>query len=204
MTRMRRERTFISSLKAYTLGAGDLLLSLTGYPSQDGAQEIDHLRVDVSSPFLLGPVAATRQDYRSAQLRNKFRHVSNALSHTRKAQYDIAFAGHVERRDGNFGTGKGSKKSPVAIDITVPIKTATKPGSREFGNIETHIGFREPRRQNFGILHFSEKTALSADHPGSVPVHDTTGEVWWIPRNRVKHDADRRANVVLKFGFGHT
>src|SRR5215472_7941883 len=102
-------------------------MSSTGSSSREGAQEIDHLRVDISDPLLLSPVAATRQDYSSAQLRNKFRHVSNALSHTRKVQYDITFAGYVERRDGNFGTGKGSKKSPVAVDVTVPIETATNP-----------------------------------------------------------------------------
>jgi len=90
----RRNPTFVSLLGtgAYTLGVGNLLLSSTGFSSREGAQEIDHLRVDVSGPLLLGPVAATRQDYGSAQLRNKFRHVSNALSHTRKVQYDITFA----------------------------------------------------------------------------------------------------------------
>src|SRR5215472_18615830 len=101
--------------------------------SPEAPQEINHRRVDVGSPLLLGPVAAIRQDYYSAQLGNKLRHVGNALSHAGKAQHNITFAGYIERRDGNVRTGKRSKKLPVAVDIPVPIQTATKPGAREFG-----------------------------------------------------------------------
>src|SRR5215469_1874848 len=99
--------------------------------SPEAPQEINHRRVDVGSPLLLGPVAAMRQDYCSAQLGNKLRHVGNALSHTGKAQDNITLAGDKERRDGNIRTGKRSEKLPVAVDIAVPVETTTKPGARE-------------------------------------------------------------------------
>ena len=119
----------------------DVQRSLPFALSRETLQEIYHRSIDVRSPLLLGPVATARQHYHSAQLWNKFSHVKNALSHARKAQYNIIFTGDIERSEGNLCTGKGSKKFPVPVDITVAVETAPKSCAREFGNIEIDIDF---------------------------------------------------------------
>src|SRR4030095_7066865 len=104
-------------------------------PRLETSQEVDHSGVDLVGYVLLSPVATTRQHARPPQLGNELRQGRDELVHAAKGHHEVAIAGDVKRGDCHMRRGKWGQEFPVAIDVAVPVQSATKPGAREFTRI---------------------------------------------------------------------
>src|SRR5260370_19064741 len=135
-------------------------------------EELQHGRVDVVTPLLLGPVAAAGEDQGLAELGNELREVGDELVHAAEGEHEVTVAGDVEGGDGDRGARVGCEELPVAIDVAIPVESAAKAGAGEFPGVEVDIGLGEPRRQRFRRSHRAEKAATLRHHA------DTGGGVW--------------------------
>src|SRR6266849_2056628 len=108
-------------------------------------EELQHGRVHVVDPLLLGPVAAAGEDQSLAELGNELREVGDELVHAAEGEHEITVAGDVEGGDGDHGTRIGSEELPVAIDIPIPVEPTAKAGASKFSGVEVDIRLGEPR-----------------------------------------------------------
>src|SRR5438445_7105897 len=106
----------------------------------EALEELEHDRVDLVTPLLLGPVAAAGEDQGLAELGNELREVGDELVHAAEGEHEVAVAGDVERGDGDHGARIGSEELPVAIDVAIPVESAAKTGASKFSSVKIDIG----------------------------------------------------------------
>src|SRR5713226_6074028 len=127
-------------------------------------EELQHGRVDVVTPLLLGPVAAAGEDQGLAELGNELREVGDELVHAAEGEHEVTVAGDVEGGDGDHGARIGSEELPVAIDVAIPVETAAKAGASKFPGVEVDVDLGEPGRQHLRLSHRAEKAASLRHH----------------------------------------
>src|SRR5262249_58042673 len=91
-------------------------------------------------------VSVAREQESPLEVRDELRQIGNELFHTAEGDHQVTIPGDVERRHGHARPSKRREKSPVAVNIAVPVQTPTKPGTREFPCEEPDVVLGKPRR----------------------------------------------------------
>src|ERR1041385_469822 len=107
----------------------------------------------------------------AAQVRHVVCQIDEGPIHTRKRQYQVAIANHVECRDRDLCAVKRRQQFPISVDVAIPVQTAAKPRTLEFADVKIKVRFRQPVRKGGGKWPVRKPPAVARYH-----AHRVTGE----------------------------
>jgi hypothetical protein len=92
--------------------------------------------------------------------------------------------------------GEGRKQLPVAIDVAIPVQSASKTGPKEFAGVEINVGVSDPAEQGSGaarvLSNMTEQPAFAGNHAEIVG-----GQGSKIGDGGVRTGVYEAANVIL-------
>ena len=114
-------------------------------------EEVDQRLVDLVGPLLLGPVAASLEDDRAVQLRQR-------RARTRRSPAPPQMVGPSRSPPMNSagtsiaGTAPRGEILPVAVDVAVPVERPAEAGVLELARVHVEVGLGQPVGQRVGLV----------------------------------------------------
>src|SRR3954451_9260452 len=102
--------------------------------------------MDLVSALLLNPVAGALDDQLAFQVRQNPLHVSDALGSDQPGDDGVLRSRNKERRLMDLRALPWRRQFPVAIDVAVPVQSATEAGFLVGLGEDGQVIFAEPRR----------------------------------------------------------